>query len=70
MTKSKLRDPHSCLGGQIEATWQKNQFPSFKKNPEPFRARFANTMRNPFFYFAKYRPKHYKKNLNSKYIVL
>ena len=34
-----------------------------KKTSKPFRARFENTMENPFFDFVKYKPKRSKKNL-------
>ena len=41
-----------------------------KKNPEPFSARFENTMENPFFDFVKYRSRRSNFFLNSNYIVL
>ena len=47
--------------GMKQAIWRKNYLPSLKKPLEPFRARFENTMENPFFDFFKYRPKHSKK---------
>ena len=41
-----------------------------KKNPEPFRARFENALKNAFFDFVKYEPKRSNFFQNSNYIVL
>ena len=56
-------DPHGCLVGKYKPFGKKISFLAWKKPLEPFRARFENTMGNPFFDFVKYRPKRSKKNL-------
>ena len=50
-------DPHGYLVGKHMPFGQKISFLACKKTLEPFRARFENTMGNPFFDFVKYRPK-------------
>ena len=58
MTKSKLWGPHDCLVGNYNPFGKKKLASQLeKKKPEPFRARFENTMGNPVFDFVNYRPK-------------
>ena len=38
-----------------------------KRDPTPVKSLLENTMENPFFYFLKYRPNCFEKNLESKY---
>ena len=49
-------DPHGCLVSQYKPFGKKISFLAWKKTLEPFRARFENTMGNPFFNFFKYWP--------------
>ena len=59
-----IGDPHGCLGGKYKPFGKQISFLAWRrKKPEPFRARFENTMGNPFFDFVKYRPKRSKINL-------
>ena len=56
----KFGDPHGCLVGKYKQFGKQISFLAWKKNPEPFRARYLNAMGNPFFDFVKERPKRYQ----------
>ena len=54
--KRNIGDHQGCLEGKYKPFGKTNWLPSLKKTLEPFRARFVNTMGNPFFYFSEHRP--------------
>ena len=71
MTESKRQGPSQLFRRLIQAIWHKILTPQLEeKKNEPFRERFENTMRNPFFYYVKYRQKRWNFLKNSNYIVI